>query len=94
MINADQENTDQELVDAGETLIQGDALGNACDDDDDNDGLTDVQEVGVTDTRDPDSDNDQVIDGNDNCPLVANNQLNTDLNLSQLPNLLPVRCPR
>ena len=87
VINADQENTDQELVEAGETLIQGDALGNACDDDDDNDGLTDVQEVGVTDTRDPDSDNDQVIDGNDNCPLVANNnQLNTDLNLSQLPN--------
>ena len=87
VVNVDQENTDQELVDAGETLIQGDALGNACDEDDDNDGLTDVQEVGVTDTRNPDTDGDRVIDGGDNCPLVANNdQLNTDLNLSQLAN--------
>ena len=86
VLNADQENTDQELVDGGETLIVGDSLGNACDDDDDNDGLLDVEEVGVTDISDPDSDNDLIIDGDDNCPLIANNnQKNTDAELDAIP---------
>jgi hypothetical protein len=89
VLNADQENTDQELVNAGETLIEGDALGNACDDDDDNDGLLDVEEVGVTDISDPDSDDDLIIDGEDNCPLIFNNdQRNTDADLAAIPGSL------
>jgi hypothetical protein len=80
-INPDQLNTD------------GDAQGNACDTDDDNDGVLDVSDKfpldatetldndndGVGNNADTDDDNDTVLDTTDNCPLVANtDQLNTD----------------
>lgn len=55
--NADQTNTD------------GDAFGDACDTDDDNDGLSDTAEAAAgTDPLDPDTDNDGIPDGADQCP--------------------------
>ena len=66
--NADQLNTD------------GDANGNVCDTDDDNDGVLDVNEAGQgTDPLLADTDSDTVNDGTDNCPTDTNtDQLNTD----------------
>jgi hypothetical protein len=66
--NADQTNTD------------GDANGNACDSDDDNDGLSDADEALIsTDPLDPDTDDDTVGDNTDNCPLTPNtDQANAD----------------
>ncbi len=79
--NADQLNSD------------GDAQGNACDTDDDNDGVVDTSDLfpmnaaesadadadGTGDNADLDDDNDTVADTLDNCRFVANtNQLNTD----------------
>jgi cysteine-rich repeat protein len=84
--NADQTNTDQALVNAGETLIVGDTLGDACDTDDDNDGVDDAAEIGFTLIDNPDTDGDNVIDGTDNCPVVSNpDQRNTDADLENLP---------
>jgi hypothetical protein len=42
--NEDQANTDEDLEDAGASIV-GDPLGNACDDDDDNDGFDDAIET-------------------------------------------------
>jgi hypothetical protein len=80
--NADQLNTD------------GDSLGDACDPDDDNDGVDDSTDNcpilananqadndgdGVGDACDADDDNDGVADAGDNCQFVANaDQVNTD----------------
>jgi hypothetical protein len=48
----------------GQLNSDGDAQGNECDDDDDNDGLTDAQEASLgTDPIDFDSDNDSLGDG-------------------------------
>jgi hypothetical protein len=77
LANLDQQNTD------------ADAFGDACDSDDDGDGLLDAVEtntgiyVGPNDTgTNPllaDTDVDTIADGLDNCPLVANSsQQNTD----------------
>jgi hypothetical protein len=56
------------------------SFGLAPDDDDDNDGLTDVQEAELgTDPLLVDSDTDGGSDNTDNCPLIANaDQLDTD----------------
>jgi hypothetical protein len=66
--NSDQLNTD------------GDNLGNACDADDDNDGLSDTQEASLgTNPLVMDTDSDTVGDKIDNCPINPNsNQLDTD----------------
>lgn len=53
--------------------VDGDKIGDVCDSDDDNDGLTDTKEKEIgTNPVDPDTDDDGVLDGQDNCPLVAN----------------------
>jgi hypothetical protein len=76
--NANQENND------------GDAQGDACDTDDDNDTVVDTALAantsqadndgdGLGDVCDPDDDNDSVADVTDNCPRVANpTQADTD----------------
>jgi len=60
--------------------VDGDKIGDVCDSDDDNDGLTDERERQIgTNPVDPDTDDDGVLDGQDNCPLVANpNQADKD----------------
>lgn len=72
--NADQANYD------------GDAFGDACDTDDDNDGVLDTEDLfpfdptesvdtdgdGIGNNSDSDDDNDNVADIDDNCPLDAN----------------------
>jgi len=56
----------------------GDAEGDVCDLDDDNDGLSDVDEsVLGSDPWEPDTDEDGVIDGSDNC-LLSWNTAQTD----------------
>lgn len=53
----------------------GDGVGNACDIDDDNDGLTDELEVELgTDSTDPDTDDDGVNDNEDSNPIVHDSE--------------------
>ncbi|MDI6856794.1 MAG: dockerin type I domain-containing protein [Dehalococcoidia bacterium] len=69
--NPAQTNTDAETIDNGPVVVgddvtapYGDALGDACDDDDDNDWLLDSGEVAAgTDPLDQDTDGDRVLDG-------------------------------
>ena len=59
------------VFDPGQENFDGDSAGDACDDDDDNDGMFDGEEfLNGTDPLDPDTDDDGVLDGQDVCPTV------------------------
>ncbi len=69
-----------EVANANQLNTDRDARGDACDDDDDGDGLSDVMEVsrGLNPLA-SDSDTDGLLDSQDNCPLLINvNQLDSD----------------
>jgi hypothetical protein len=82
--NPDQVNTDAKSIDNGPvvagddvTVPNGDSLGDACDPDDDNDWLSDADEVSAgTDPHNRDTDGDRVVDGAElllgSDPLFAN----------------------
>ena len=71
--NDDQLNTDANFE-------NGDALGDACDDDDDADGVLDeLDDLPLDPTETKDTDQDTIGDNSDNCLTVANlDQLNND----------------
>lgn len=53
--------------------LDQDSVGDLCDPDRDNDGLSDVDEIRLgSNIRITDTDQDQRIDGSDNCPVVSN----------------------
>ena len=61
--------------------FDGDLTGDACDPDDDNDGLTDEEEAVIgTDPFNPDTDGDTVGDASDSCPLEDATGLDADEN--------------
>ncbi len=66
------------MTDPDQTDTDSDGQGNACDEDDDNDGWNDeIETAAGTDPLDPasfpaDSDNDGITDVLDNCPYVSN----------------------
>jgi hypothetical protein len=60
------------VANANQLNTDGDSTGNACDDDDDNDGLSDATEAALgTNPLSSDSDGDGKPDASDSCPLVA-----------------------
>jgi hypothetical protein len=80
-----------DLYNPGQQNYDGDSLGNVCDEDDDNDGLTDnyedlnldgIVDIGETDPLNNDTDSDGLLDGVDPFPLDTDNDginNNTDL---------------
>jgi hypothetical protein len=60
------------VANSDQANLDGDAEGDACDADDDNDGISDVVEAAFgTNPRSADSDGDGTPDGSDRCPTVA-----------------------
>jgi len=79
--NPDQLDTDTDGIgNYCDPDADGDTLNNDVDPDDDNDGLNDNDEIAVgSDPLNPDSDDDGIQDGADNCPSVSNpDQTNSD----------------
>ena len=69
-----------DIINATQTDTDNDGMGDACDNDDDNDGLTDLEEVTLgSNPLLVDTDNDGSGDKTDNCPITLNNsQTDTD----------------
>jgi len=65
-----------DIANAAQTDTDGDRTGDACDLDDDNDGILDSEDDAPLDALQPadrvDSDSDLVVNASDNCPFVAN----------------------
>ena len=84
VVNPGQENADRNFIDLptkpfdDHTRANSDAVGDACDNDDDNDGRTDADELAgtgcsaaLTDPLDEDTDNDRALDGAE-CAIGTN----------------------
>lgn len=82
-------NADNCPTDANQSQLDTDQdqFGNVCDDDDDNDTLTDTEEAALgTDPLLADTDTDTLDDAVDNCPLISN-QDQTDTDQDQAGNV-------